>query len=217
VRQPDGVIIEERRCTTRSLSIFLRRRPRSRVIVETCSEAFAIADKALELGHEVRVVPGSLVRSLGVGSRGVKNDRKDAQVLSEVSCRIRWWCGACRSNSGEIDRSRWSRSRARSPASCTRSGETAQSTKPTAPQRRRTSSNGSAKLSRDGDRRPFFETPDASASLDLVQKIATRRRTKTLAPTSANTRLRQLGTRIGTKQTDPAQENVAASHFILKW
>jgi transposase len=33
-------------------------------------------------------VPCSLVRSLGVGSRGVKNDRKDAQVLSEVSCRI---------------------------------------------------------------------------------------------------------------------------------
>lgn len=88
VRQPDGVIIEERRCTTRSLSTFLRRRPKSRVIVETCSEAFSIADKALELGHEVRVVPGSLVRSLGIGSRGVKNDRKDAQVLSEVSCRI---------------------------------------------------------------------------------------------------------------------------------
>jgi transposase len=58
------------------------------VIVETCSEAFAVADAARHHGHEVRVVPCSLVRSLGVGARGIKNDRKDAQVLSEVSCRI---------------------------------------------------------------------------------------------------------------------------------
>jgi transposase len=36
----------------------------------------------------VRVVPATLVRTLGVGARGVKTDRRDAQVLSEVSCRI---------------------------------------------------------------------------------------------------------------------------------
>jgi len=56
--------------------------------METCSESFAIADVALELGHEVRVVPATLVRSLGVGSRRVKTDRRDAQILSHVSCRI---------------------------------------------------------------------------------------------------------------------------------
>jgi transposase len=60
----------------------------SRVIIETSAEAFAVADEALKLGHQVRVVPATLVKTLGVGDRGVKNDRKDARKLSEVSCRI---------------------------------------------------------------------------------------------------------------------------------
>jgi transposase len=58
------------------------------VIVESCSEAFSVADLALSYEHEVRVVAATLVRSLGVGARGIKTDRRDAQVLSEVSCRI---------------------------------------------------------------------------------------------------------------------------------
>jgi len=88
VRREDGAIVEERRWATVNLGQFLSRRPKSRVVLETCAEGFAVADVALELGHEVRVVPGTLVRSLGVGARGVKTDRRDAQVLSEVSCRI---------------------------------------------------------------------------------------------------------------------------------
>jgi transposase len=39
-------------------------------------------------GHDVRVVAATLVRSLGVGQRGLKNDVRDARTLSEVSCRI---------------------------------------------------------------------------------------------------------------------------------
>jgi transposase len=58
------------------------------VIVETCAEAFKIADSALKAGHEVRVVPASLVRTLGVGARGIKTDERDARTLSEVSTRI---------------------------------------------------------------------------------------------------------------------------------
>jgi transposase len=73
---------------TRSLSEFLRLLPRSRVIVETTAEAFRVADAAKEAGHEVRVVPATLVRSLGVGARKTKTDRRDARALSEVSCRI---------------------------------------------------------------------------------------------------------------------------------
>jgi transposase len=88
VRASDGQIVEERRCRTAALPAFLASRPHSRVIVETCTEAFGVADAALAVGHEVRVVPATLVRSLGVGARGVKIDRRDAQVLSEVSCRI---------------------------------------------------------------------------------------------------------------------------------
>jgi hypothetical protein len=59
----------------RSASVHLERREKSRIVLETCSEAFAIADAALSFGREVRVVPCSLVRSLGVGARGLKTDR----------------------------------------------------------------------------------------------------------------------------------------------
>jgi transposase len=88
IRDALGAVIEERKVATNALKKFLAKRSPSRVIVETCAEAFAIADAARQTGHEVRVVPCSLVRSLGVGARGVKTDRRDAQVLSEVSCRI---------------------------------------------------------------------------------------------------------------------------------
>ena len=53
-----------------------------------CAERFAVADAARVCGHQAIVVPSTLVRSLGVGSRGVKTDCKAAQVLSEVSTRI---------------------------------------------------------------------------------------------------------------------------------
>jgi transposase len=59
-----------------------------RVIVETCTEAFRLAGIARQHGHEVRVVPATLVRTLGVGHRGLKNDVRDARTLSEASCRI---------------------------------------------------------------------------------------------------------------------------------
>jgi transposase len=88
VRATDGTIVEERRITTGSLGQYLAGRPLSRVIIETCAESFRIADLARAAGHEVRVVPATLVRSLGVGARRTKTDRRDAQVLSEVSCRI---------------------------------------------------------------------------------------------------------------------------------
>ncbi len=88
VRSCEGrIVLEERRETWR-LGAFLGRRERSRVILETCAEAFAIADRALEQGHEVRVVPSTLVRGLGVGARGIKTDVRDARALSEASCRM---------------------------------------------------------------------------------------------------------------------------------
>jgi transposase len=60
----------------------------SRVILETCSEAFAIADQASAAGHDVRVVASTLVRALGVGQRGIKTDQRDARCLSEASVRM---------------------------------------------------------------------------------------------------------------------------------
>ncbi len=88
IRNSDGKIIEENRCQTIKLGDYLRGRPRSRVVMETCAESFAVAVGAQLAGHEVRVVPATLVRSLGVGARRLKTDRRDAQALSEASCRI---------------------------------------------------------------------------------------------------------------------------------
>jgi transposase len=88
VRDAAGAIIEERRCPTTELDAFLVSRPPSRLIVETCAEAFRIADVARDAGHDPRVVAATLVRALGVGARRTKYDRRDARVLSEVSCRV---------------------------------------------------------------------------------------------------------------------------------
>jgi transposase len=88
VRSETGDILEEVSYCTANLPKYLRRQPPSRVVLETCSEAFRVADAALECKHEVRVVPATLVRTLGVGSRRTKTDRRDAQILSEVSCRV---------------------------------------------------------------------------------------------------------------------------------
>jgi len=88
VRTNDEKIVEERRMLTIKLGAYLSKKEAARVILETCSESFGIADQAIAAGHDVRVVPATLVKSLGVGRRGIKTDRRDAQVLSEVSCRI---------------------------------------------------------------------------------------------------------------------------------
>jgi len=88
IRNSDGKIIKEKRCQTVELGEYLQERPTSRVVMETCSESFAVAVAAQLAGHEVCVVPATLVRSLGVGARRLKTDRRDAQALSEASCRI---------------------------------------------------------------------------------------------------------------------------------
>jgi transposase len=88
IRSSEGQVLVESRVPTSQLAKLLQKRPASRVVIETCAEAFRIADQARELGHEVRVVPAALVRTLGVGARGMKTDVRDARVLSEVSTRI---------------------------------------------------------------------------------------------------------------------------------
>jgi transposase len=88
IRDEAGEILAERKVPTIGLPRFLSKQARSRVVVETSAEAFFVADAAVEQGHEVRVVPATLVRSLGVGERGIKTDRRDARKLSEVSSRI---------------------------------------------------------------------------------------------------------------------------------
>lgn len=88
VREADGTILEESKQPTKRLVELVARWEPRRVILETCAEAFRIADAARAANHEVRVVPATLVRSLNVGARGIKTDRRDARALSEASCRI---------------------------------------------------------------------------------------------------------------------------------
>ena len=88
VRSADGTILDERAWLTRNLPLYLAKCGPSRVVLESSCEAFAVADIARKHGHEPVVVPSLLVRSLGVGARGVKNDRKDAQAISSASCQM---------------------------------------------------------------------------------------------------------------------------------
>jgi transposase len=88
VRAADGAVLSEFQAPTASLPSLLREMPPARVVMETCAEAFRIADAAKAAGHEVRVVAATLVRALGVGARRTKTDRRDAQTLSEASCRM---------------------------------------------------------------------------------------------------------------------------------
>jgi transposase len=87
-RRADGSIVLEKKHPTRKLGELMKTWPTSRIVLETSSEAFRVADAALEANHEVRVVPATLAKQLGVGERGVKTDQRDARKLSEVSCRI---------------------------------------------------------------------------------------------------------------------------------
>src|SRR4029077_9868889 len=89
VRNDRGEILDERRHPTTRLGRYLAKRPPGgRVLLETSSEAFAVADVARGCGHDVRKVPASLVRALGVGERKLKNDQRDARKLSEMDCRM---------------------------------------------------------------------------------------------------------------------------------
>lgn len=88
VRREDGAIRLETRCRTMDLPNFFADTPPSRVILETCAEAFHVAEAARAAGHDVRIVSATIVRALGVGSRRIKTDKRDALVLSEVSSRI---------------------------------------------------------------------------------------------------------------------------------
>jgi transposase len=87
-RNAAGDILEERRCGTSELEAYLAAQAPAVVIVETCTEAFRVADIARRHGHNPRIVSGTLVQSLGIGQRGLKNDVRDARALGEASCRM---------------------------------------------------------------------------------------------------------------------------------
>jgi transposase len=86
IREADGTIITERKVDTDKIATYLPRDQPARVILETCAEAFAVADEVKKNGLQPVVVPSTLAPTLGVGRRGVKNDKADANNLSMASC-----------------------------------------------------------------------------------------------------------------------------------
>lgn len=64
-----------------------RRGAGARVVMEACTQSPAVARAALAAGHSAFVVPGNVVRALGVGARGIKTDDRDALVLAKASVR----------------------------------------------------------------------------------------------------------------------------------
>ena len=87
-RRSDGTVVWEERVDTTSIPHLLNELPRSRVILETSSEAMALGDAAVAAGHDLRLVPATLAKTLGVGARRVKTDIRDAQALSRASCMV---------------------------------------------------------------------------------------------------------------------------------
>lgn len=88
IREADGTLTSEGSMVTQRLGEEMKGWPESLVILETCAEAFKVADQAMAAHHEVVVVPSTLAPALGVGARGIKTDVRDARKLSEVSTRI---------------------------------------------------------------------------------------------------------------------------------
>jgi transposase len=88
MRDGDGKILREGKHSTERLEEVLKDQEPGRVILETCSEAFKVADGALRHGHAVRVVPSALAPMLGVGARRTKTDERDARALSKISVQL---------------------------------------------------------------------------------------------------------------------------------
>jgi len=88
IRNGQGQVVHERRYATAALGQVLAGRGPSRAVMETCAESYAVAAAAQPAGHEVRVVPGSLVRTLGVGGAAAEDGPARGQALSEASSRI---------------------------------------------------------------------------------------------------------------------------------
>ncbi len=107
VRSEGGDVVEEQKHATRTLRRYLKGREQVQGCGRDVAEAFGVATSHWQLGHEVRVVPASLVRSLGVGSRNLKTDERDAPGFS-ARFRAASMCRAftCRGKSREIEKSR---------------------------------------------------------------------------------------------------------------
>ena len=82
-----GVLTRREKIRTAQLPAWLEEQPQSRIVLEACTQSPAIAKLGRQAGHEMVIVPGNIVRALGVGARSIKTDDRDAEVLAQASFR----------------------------------------------------------------------------------------------------------------------------------
>ncbi len=87
MRSETGEICSRGKVRTTQLPAWLKQQEKSHVVMEACTQSPTIARFAIAAGHETKVIPGHLVRALGVGARGIKTDDRDAEVLCAASVR----------------------------------------------------------------------------------------------------------------------------------
>ncbi len=72
---------------TKELGTWLQNQAPSRVVMEACTQSRAVAQLAMAAQHTAIVMPAHLVRGYGIGQRGIKTDKKDAEVLAQAGFR----------------------------------------------------------------------------------------------------------------------------------
>lgn len=85
VLSSQGQVTARQKVVTAELPQWLSRRAPSQVVMEACTQSPAVAAACIASGHTTKVVPGQLVRVLGVGARGIKTDDRDAEALARAS------------------------------------------------------------------------------------------------------------------------------------
>jgi transposase len=82
----DGRVVERRtvRALRELLALLGPNRPKARVAIEACREAWHVHDELTGWGHDVLLVDTTRVAKLGVGQHGRKTDRVDAEVLARA-------------------------------------------------------------------------------------------------------------------------------------
>jgi transposase len=87
VLSAQGQTTARQKVRTAELPDWLARRAPGHIVMEACTQSPAVARAAIAAGHDTKVVPGQLVRVLGVGARGIKTDDRDAEALARASLR----------------------------------------------------------------------------------------------------------------------------------
>ena len=82
-----GALLLRTSVRTPALGAWLRGRPMSRVVMESCTQSHAVARLSQQAKHTTVVIPRTVVRALGIGRRGIKTDDKDAETLALASVR----------------------------------------------------------------------------------------------------------------------------------